>query len=536
MKTLKEVTLIKKTKKQLFLDKFPFHKCGVNRYICKYCRFKRNLSKEQCFTKDLCQVKVRKIKDKFYYEGTCHHEHPQNDYENVLVHEEIDEIIEKNCFYKAVTRDIIINLKEKYKYCDLSQNSLEQYYSRKLNQKLKHEYEEMERQFETMNFVKYKCDEFVLLYEDSKLEIFNQSRTVFGDGTFKFVPEDREQLYVLMAETDDGKKVPVFYCLLTGNKSKGRKSKKEAKEDGRDKERKKKEVTNLELMFNKINEVTGRLFYSRKFTFMGDMEILNIKCLRNNTNITLKCCNFHYIQALIRRSRKIYPCSKQLVKDLVSLSIAPIERVKNLFDFVQKKYLVEESEHYENDKKMLEYFEKNYINKKNCGIESWNVSEEKERTNNACETFNRVLNYYFEKNLPFSNKKKPNLHTFLVILSCFIKYVNFSFSLERKESELAKKRTEYIQAILNFENELDDENLIDSLGTTMEITRIKSPENTPKIAERTKLLNELVERNKKRERLLGNECIIVNEEEKEEEKKPKLPSCLTETKELKKSK
>ena len=55
----------------------------------------------------------------------------------------------------------------------------------------------------------------------------------------------------------------------------------------------------------------------------------------------------------------------------------------------------------EGNKKLYEYFVKNYIS--NNKVKYWNVSNEEDRTNNTCESLNRVLNLFFKKRIFHSN-------------------------------------------------------------------------------------------------------------------------------------
>ena len=93
----------------------------------------------------------------------------------------------------------------------------------------------------------------------------------------------------------------------------------------------------------------------------------------------------------------------------------------------------------EEAEKLHKYFIKNYII--NDKVKYWNVCTEEEKTNNACESLNRVLNLFFRKRRFNATTKKPTYDQFIVTIYEFMQYMNlrqYKKTRKNKVTELKK--------------------------------------------------------------------------------------------------
>jgi len=171
-------------------------------------------------------------------------------------------------------------------------------------------------------------------------------------------------------------------------------------------------------MFNIIDEKTDGGIHDREFTLMGDFEIMGFNFLSDK--VKRKCCQFHFCQCIERKSKKIRSSSKEerkmknrIKKELMALSILPMDAVEDTFKYIKEKY----GQH-----PLIEYFEKNFMTNKQYPIDSWNVNKEEHRTNNISESFNRELRHYFKRSNYFSGGKRPRLMVFEAILFGYMDY------------------------------------------------------------------------------------------------------------------
>ena len=104
-------------------------------------------------------------------------------------------------------------------------------------------------------------------------------------------------------------------------------------------------------------------------------------------------------------------------------------------------------------------------------ISCWNVRNEKHRTNNISESFNRELRHYFKK-LGYFNGKK-SLQAFERSLTM---YINYRSKCEKLETTKKRNKTVEVKDILisninNYEKEFNEKQLLITLTSITQVGR-----------------------------------------------------------------
>ena len=232
---------------------------------------------------------------------------------------------------------------------------------------------------EESKYLVYRDEEMMLFGDNRLYQCFVESKQNYIDGTFKSVNKELfYQLYTVHFESNGGV-FPVFYALLP-NKQKG----------------------TYEKLFRKIEDIVHVKVFHQEKVVLGDFEILGIKGL--GSEIDRRICLFHFCQNLFRRAKKIsfieYKKRKSfhaLCKSLMVFPLLPFDRIDEAFDFLKNKY------NSENEKKMLEFFERNYL-KGRFNRKHWWIYDLTKKTNNNVESFNSKFNRFVRVNNPSISK------------------------------------------------------------------------------------------------------------------------------------
>ena len=163
----------------------------------------------------------------------------------------------------------------------------------------------------------------------------------------------------------------------------------------------KKEETYKEIL-NKINNniKTYALKHNLKLNYKPknihcDMELSLINSIKYMWPYSkIKICYFHWKQAMENQRKKYKDILKnslanqETFKCLLTLPLIPTDMVELIFKEIRN------NNHDFELNELFDYFEKIYINK--FKPELWNYFKlENNRTNNACESYNKTLNSYF---------------------------------------------------------------------------------------------------------------------------------------------
>ena len=135
---------------------------------------------------------------------------------------------------------------------------------------------------------------------------------------------------------------------------------------------------------------------------LGDFEILGMKCF--GKNVDRRTCFFHFCQNIFKRVKKISLKDylqktpfQALAKSLMVMPLLPKKRLEDAFAFLKKKYTSTIC------KKLISYFERNYI-KKRYNRNNWWIGDLTKRTNNNVESFNSRFNRFVRIHNPRIHK------------------------------------------------------------------------------------------------------------------------------------
>jgi len=300
-------------------------------------------------------------------------------------------------------------------------------------------------------------EEDMVIYGDKEnIKKFSSSPIIFADGTFQICPLDWYQLYILNGIIK-GERVTFFYVLLKG-----------------------KTKALYKKMFDKINYLTEGGVYGREYTLIGDFEIMNFDFL--GKNVRRKCCHFHFCQSIERnynekrhRTKEELKRRKKLKKELMALSLCPLERVEGLFEFIKNSHnkIDEPAENFQ----IINYFENNYLKgKKVCPMENWNVCGEEHRTNNISESFNRELRHYFSDKSYFNGGKSSSRRYFESLLYQYIRFeIKYNkYKVTRKKNYVLDCKNQIIENIRRNAEIFDEKELLVVLLSILEMGKHKT--------------------------------------------------------------
>lgn len=207
----------------------------------------------------------------------------------------------------------------------------------------------------------------------------NNSKIWLADGTFKVVPREYTQLYVIFGKIFE-KHYPLIFILM--------KSKNE----------------NSYLKFLSVLKENNVKF--PKYIIL-DFELASYSAFKKSTNDTIfYFCMFHYGQCIWRKLRDEGHSQKYrsdidfkiLIRCFLSLSFVPTEHVQ--MEFEKLKSIFKNNQNY-NLTNFINYFEKNFIISKKYPIESWNsyhrILENVDLTTNSAESFNSRFLKFFDQ-------------------------------------------------------------------------------------------------------------------------------------------
>lgn len=267
---------------------------------------------------------------------------------------------------------------------------------KKIDKRIK---EEENKRFEKIrgeikDYVKFRNNDVIIVGDEEVYKKMEECNRIYCDGTFKAVSKGMYQLYTIHGIVDEIA-YPFFYCIL-----------------------KNKKPETYETMFKQIDKLTN-YHLGRGIEIMGDYEIMNFK---QQYFIKKKYCYFHYCKCINRRKTK--KTSEKLVNGLKRLPFLKINMVVPAFQFLRLEYGTVGLRQYSiMNKKLLDYFEKQFIKNKKLPVEVWNLKGEEIITNNICETYHRSLN-------SFLRIQKPKIEEFVLKL---VKYNNMRKEMVNKE-------------------------------------------------------------------------------------------------------
>ncbi len=375
-------------------DGYTFHKDKKNYYRCGFCTIETDRFGNEI--RNRCPVRIKEIvtdgERKFVYTQGNAIKH--NHIKKYLMNEEIKETLEKT---------IPEGGQLEYNEMELMTNTYKkdwgiewETYFKKIDERIKEE--ENKRlesiRVQTKDYVKFRSDDVIIVGDEEVYKKIWECNRIYCDGTFDAVSKGMYQLYTIHGIVDEIA-YPFFYCIL-----------------------KNKKPETYATMFKKIDDLTNNRLI-RGIEIMGDYEIMNFK---EQYFTKKKYCYFHYCKCITKRKTK--KTSEELVKGLKKLPFIHINMVIPVFQFLRLEYGTVGLRQYSRmNKKLLDYFYKQFIINKKLPIEAWNLKGEEIITNNICETYHRSLN-------SFLRIQKPKIEEFVFKL---VNYNNMRKEMVKKE-------------------------------------------------------------------------------------------------------
>jgi len=231
---------------------------------------------------------------------------------------------------------------------------------------------------------KQRIQKYVVFGTKFSLRILAKAKRWYLDGTFKIVPRNYKQMYIIIAKYDENN-YPCVYLLLTSRS---------------------------EVLYSSAFSHIKNLLLGYNFTLEGESAMLDYELAARNAlkvifpNLILKFDYFHFSKCLWARAQKLKLCNETILND-TTLLIAFLKMLIHIAKEERNEYYEDINSFFsEKDKAFkpfLDYFKSNWLNSAFIDFKSLDKTEINERTNNACEGFNRVFNKHIGlKNAPLA--------------------------------------------------------------------------------------------------------------------------------------
>ena len=262
-----------------------------------------------------------------------------------------------------------------------------------------------------LNFYQGCLNNNILVF--ANLEVINllpEKIDIFIDATFNVCPFKSYQLLIILAEIGNSPK-PIIFVMMPN----------------------KKQQTYM-VLFDFIKKSVLKFGNKKRkpVTAMSDFE----RGLRNAVEasfpgIILRGCNFHHLQALRRKARKISTLATKVFKNshhhfvlkmFMRISLLPIEKIDSGL-YQLKRYILSMQDIMDDFQEFIIYYESVWIN--NYKKTDWCVSNAKRRTNNNVEG----VNSYIKKIIP----RNPSPYIFLQSLLDFSYEISSNLSADLEE-------------------------------------------------------------------------------------------------------
>ena len=401
-------------------DKNGYYRCGHSHTIIDENGIKRVKK---------CRVRIKEIINKgdifFVYSvgSIWEHGHDNKYFNNEIVKKSIDKVMEdkdnlefNNMYILTEAFNEQWGIKAKNVYTEICKKNKMQ-----KEQKLSGLKEQIQK------FTLFENNEIVILADEEIYPKILSCSRIYCDGTFDAVPKGMYQLYTILGVVDDIV-YPFFYCLMKNKKA----------------------DTYIKL-FSIINSKLKNKLCENEIEIMGDYEIMNL----NLEYLKKKYCYFHYCKLIYKRKSK--RTSEELVQDLVQLPLLPIEQAENFYPLIKEKYGTPGNGNYSTmNQKLLNYYDKQYINNDKMPMETWNVSVDENKTNNICETYHRSLNSFLNVGKPdydiyvYKLFKYNEMRKKMIQKGIDIEFSKRGIRNELKELERERRKNEVIEKYIKI--------------------------------------------------------------------------------------
>ena len=216
-------------------------------------------------------------------------------------------------------------------------------------------------------------DAAVIFASDGQLELLRTASVVYIDATFRVVPRLFHQLFTLFVPLAEHT-FPVCFALMS-----------------------RKTTETYEAVFRVVHELVPQFEPSQ---IIADFEEAPATAARAvfGTDLIVSGCWFHFAQALVKRMRKlglVMPLRddsglQTLFRCLLSLPLLPVDDVRPGFEDVRLT-LDDQSPSKSLMQQLLQYVEKQWLDKSTVGPSRLSVRDNQARTNNAVESFHASL-------------------------------------------------------------------------------------------------------------------------------------------------
>lgn len=275
----------------------------------------------------------------------------------------------------------------------------------------------------------------LIFFTDISINLIKRSKCLLADATFKLAPKNFSQILVIHV-LFFGKVLPICYAIMEN-----------------------KDMESYKLIFEKLTTHIGTF----DGTFITDFELALVKSISILfPACKLAGCNFHFSQIVWRNIQNLnltmfYKNDKEfktLVKYLLLLSYVPTDNITNEFLKIKEKY-------YNNieRKKIIDYFEENFISSNNSGIITknftfWNVYERLLKhyptTTNSLEAWHKHMNSKIYR-------KSQNITKIIDILKSEENKTNIMKNNIISGNYRIKKRKNVFKIIINYSFYIDFE-------------------------------------------------------------------------------
>ena len=218
-----------------------------------------------------------------------------------------------------------------------------------------------------------------LFFLPKKMSHLSNAKVWISDGTFKVVPKEFSQLYVIHGKIFN-KDFPLAYILMKNR---------------------------TEAMYSKVLSILKENNVKFPQYLIIDFEIQSFNAFKKaSKETTIKFCLFHFGQCIWRRIQKegfskLYSRNiefKMFIKCFLSLAFVPKEFVNH--EFIKLKTKAKTFCEVNIDCFII-YFEKNFVNSSKYPVESWNAYERVidgiNLTSNSAEAFNCHFHNRFDQ-------------------------------------------------------------------------------------------------------------------------------------------
>lgn len=157
------------------------------------------------------------------------------------------------------------------------------------------------------------CEDILIFYSQTQIDNLRNNTIWSVDGTFQVVPKPWFQLFTI-SYIINNQLIPSVFIIL-----------------------KNKRQSTYERMYNIINVLNGGFAPT---TVISDFEYSSIKAIANSfPNATIKCCQFHLGQSIIRKVKELNlyydylnnNSTKKFIRSLIGLSYVEVDYIRETF-------------------------------------------------------------------------------------------------------------------------------------------------------------------------------------------------------------